>query len=304
MTRPKIPRIKKIYMPVGYCHRRIVAEWLEAALGIEIPEMAVKKMRVTYGRDAEGWNLLAFNGWRGCAHGCRYCFGPKTSHISPEEFRIPQPRVGDILEDLDRDLQLLSQHDGPLSVKLGNRWEDILRPFPHVLLMFDCDPYSPPGGDLSLTRTILAKFNQYAVPFKVLTKAGRKAVADFDLYGRDDWFGISLTFLNEADTKYWEPGASSASDRLSALQEAHDRGIKTWISMEAVIDQKQAISLIEAIQFVDFIYVGKVDQNKEAEEKKTMSWPEFRLAAEEKLQELGKKPGIDYQIKRKLRDAR
>jgi len=34
-----------------------------------------------------------------------------------------------------------------------------------------------------------------------------------------------------------------------------------------------------------------------------MSWPEFRLAAEEKLQELGKKPGIDYQIKRKLRDA-
>ena len=52
----------------------------------------------------------------------------------------------------------------------------------------------------------------------------------------------------------------------------------------------------------DFIWVGKVNKCPEVE--KIMSWPEFRAKAEAKLQELGKQPGIGYQIKSHLREAR
>jgi len=72
---------------------------------------------------------------------------------------------------------------------------------------------------------------------------------------------------------------------------------------EAVIDQYQALDLIELIS-ADFIWVGKVNKCPEAEEKKIMTWPEFRAKAEAKLQELGKHPGIGYQIKSHLSKAR
>jgi hypothetical protein len=73
--------------------------------------------------------------------------------------------------------------------------------------------------------------------------------------------------------------------------------------MEAVIDQSQALDLIELVP-ADFIWVGKVNKFPEAEEKKIMTWPDFRTKAEAKLQELGKQPGIGYQIKSHLREAR
>jgi hypothetical protein len=128
---------------------------------------------------------------------------------------------------------------------------------------------------------------------------------DFDLYDREkDFFGVSLTFPNEADARYWEPGAASPADRIAALEEAHKQGLKTWCSMEAVIDQAQALNLIDIIdEFADFIWIGKVNKCPEADEKKIMPWPEFRTKVETKLQELGRKPGSGYQIKSHLREA-
>lgn len=189
---------------------------------------------------------LAFNAWKGCAHGCRYCYGPRQTHKTSEEFRVQQPKVGDVWVDLKNDLELLSGKETVLA-KEGKIWSPVPSPIPHVLLMSDCDPYSPPNGDLSLSRKVLAEFNNYEIPFKVLTKGGTKAVKDFDLYRRDDWFGVSLTWINDVDAKYWEPGAASATDRMTALNQAHEQGIKTWVSMEAIVDKQQTLDLIDRI---------------------------------------------------------
>lgn len=246
---------------------------------------------------------LAFNGWKGCAHFCLYCYGPRQTHKKPEEFRVPQPKVGDAFMDLKKDLELLSGKETVLA-KEGKIWTPVPRPVPHVLLMSDCDPYSPPNGDLSRSRKVLEEFNNYQIPFKVLTKGGTKAVKDFDLYSKDDWFGISLTFMNDADARYWEPKAALPADRIDALRQAHEIGIRTWVSMEAVIDQKQALDLIDLVHGLsDFIWVGKVNRNNEAEENKIMPWSEFRVKAEAKLQALGRRRVIDYQIKNHLNKA-
>lgn len=44
------------------------------------------------------------------------------------------------------------------------------------------------------------------IQFQILTKGGMLAAKDFDLYGPDDWFGVTLTLDNYADSKKWEPG--------------------------------------------------------------------------------------------------
>jgi DNA repair photolyase len=151
-------------------------------------KLKIAKIKKIYAPQNAEFCQLAFNGWRGCAHRCRYCYGPRQTHKTAEEFRTPQPKVGNIFQDLDSDLQLLAGNE-PLLAKEGKTWIEVPRPVPHVLLMSDCDPYSPPGGDLTLPRKVLAKFNYYGIPFKVLTKAGTKAAMDFDLYDRErDFF--------------------------------------------------------------------------------------------------------------------
>jgi hypothetical protein len=60
--------------------------------------------------------------------------------------------------------------------------------------------------------------------------------------------------------------------------------MKTWDRMEAVIYQEQALDLIDLTHaFVDFFWVGKVNHKEEAEQKKIMSWPEFRAKTEAKM---------------------
>jgi DNA repair photolyase len=74
-------------------------------------------------------------------------------------------------------------------------------------------------------------FKDCGQPPAILTKGDMLAAAnDFDLYGPSDWFGVTLTFDNDTDSRKWEPGAALPGDRIAALKEAHNRGIRTWVS--------------------------------------------------------------------------
>jgi hypothetical protein len=72
---------------------------------------------------------LAFNAWKGCAHGCRYCYGPRQTHKTAEDFRVPQSKVGDVFMDLKKDLELLSGKETVLA-KEGKIWIPVPRPVP------------------------------------------------------------------------------------------------------------------------------------------------------------------------------
>ena len=121
------------------------------------------------------------------------------------------------------------------------------------------------------------------------------AISDFDLYGPDDRFGASLTFDNEIDSKTWEPGAALPADRIEALRPAHEKGIKTFVSLEPVIEPDQTLHLIELThEFIDFYWVGKINHNAELEGK--IKWSEFRLNAETILRNLNK----NFKVKKEL----
>ena len=129
------------------------------------------------------------------------------------------------------------------------------------------------------------------------------AAEDFDLYGPDDWFGVTLTFDNDDDSKKWEPGAALPGDRIDALKEAHTQGINTWVSCEPVIDPDQTLRLIESTyESVDFFWVGKLNHHPEIEAR--VDWSKFRHDVEELLQSCGKQPGVSYGLKHQLVEAR
>lgn len=100
------------------------------------------------------------------------------------------------------------------------------------------------------------------------------AAKDFDLYGSNDKFGITLTFDNDADSKKYEPGAALPADRIASLKEAHRRNIHTWVSMEPVIYPEQTTHLIELThEFVDLFWVGKLNRSPKATWTPAPEWP-------------------------------
>jgi DNA repair photolyase len=290
-----------------HCHRRIVAEWLEAALGIKVPEMeyAVKKMRVIYGRDVEGSNLV-LNLYAGCSHDCWYCYNKR-----PDRYQGPYDKSakGATLRNIEEDLKEL-QGTGdkrPVLMSLvGDPYDMGRKDYESPKGLFQYlskeEQQAIPGLNDSYTRTVLRMFRAYDHPFAILTKGGTKAVKDFDLYGVNDQFGVSLTFDNNVDSKKYEPGAALPADRIDALQIAHERGIQTWVSLEPVLDPAQTLHLIEmSNDFVDMFWVGKLNHSTKGEAR--IDWPKFRSDAEALLQKCGKGPGIGYVIKKELIDA-
>ena len=221
--------------------------------------------------EALEYATYGLNLYGGCSHRCRYCYNQYRFHRTCNSLLKKAT-----LENIESDLNLIKGDREP------------------VHLSFVGDPYDLGRQDNSHTRKVLELFREYDHPFQVLTKGGLKAAHDFDLYGCDDRFGVTLTFINPEDSTSWEPGAALPSERIKALETASNRGIKTWVSLEPVIDPAQTLALIEAtIEFVDFYGVGRWNHDTRAND---IDWLKFRADAESLLKKLGKA----YKIKAAL----
>ena len=227
------------------------------------------------------YSLLALNIYKGCEHKCRYCFGPSSLQSKREKyFSAPNPKK-DVIKRVQKDAQILRN---------TNNNEEIL-------ISFIGDPYQPAEMDLRLTRQVIEILIQYNRRFTILTKGGTRAERDFDLLAnyQKARFGTTLVFNNQKDTDYWEPGAAPVSDRINAIENAHARGIPTWVSIEPVIKPDQALQLIRNLHpIVDHWKVGKINYNKAIE--KSVNWIKFR----EEVKELLNSISADYYLKKSL----
>lgn len=191
------------------------------------------------GRAAE-YSRLALNVYNGCSHGCTYCYAPAATH-NINHFTSVKIRKG-LIENLRK--------EAPKFAGTKDR----------VLLCFTCDPYQPIDEKTKLTRQALQILRENNIPFQILTKGGLRAERDFDLYGPNDAFATTLTLLDIAESRKWEPLAAEPAERLLAIQEAHTRGIQTWVSLEPVLDPKQSLEIIEVTKsYVDHYKLGKLN---------------------------------------------
>lgn len=224
---------------------------------------------------------LALNLYRGCSHGCLYCYAPDACRTDRAAFHArPAVRV-DLIAKLERELAktpTAAQRDP-------------------VLLCFTTDPYQPLAAETHVTRRAIELLHEHGYPVHVLTKGGMRAAADFDLLGSvpGDAFATTLTFIDPADSARWEPSAAAPADRLEAIATARTQGITTWVSLEPVIDTEQTLDVIRATHHhVDLFKVGTLNHHELA---KTIDWPAFAARVVALLEELG----ATYYIKNDLR---
>jgi len=241
--------------------------------------MKMKGLKIIYepkGRARE-YSSLAVNLYRGCSHGCKYCYAPSCLQMDRLTFySMPQPRT-DIIKQLKADCEKIAGCKD------------------RVLLCFTCDPYQPIEKDLQITRQALEFFREFSIPFQVLTKGGMRAARDFDLYTKADAFATTLTLRDGENSFLFEPGAAIPSDRMAAIQVAHERGIETWVSFEPILDSEAVFRLLEAThKYVDLYKVGKVSHFKPP---KPIDWDWFAREIVARLEALGKR----YYIKEDLR---
>lgn len=227
---------------------------------------------------------LALNIFTGCDFGCKYCYAPQVLKKDRENYHEQIKIRDNLLEKVEKDCQM-------------NLFEN--RP---VLLCFTCDPYQREEANTQVTREVLKLFKKYNVNFKVLTKAGMVAERDFDLYKPGDSFGCTLTFVNAWESVQWEPRAALPISRIHVIKEAHYAGIKTFVSLEPVIIPEQAYTLIELTsKFVDLYKVGKINYNKEIEDK--VDWKQFANRVVMLFKELGKKYYIKDDLKKYMEEV-
>lgn len=221
---------------------------------------------------AKEYGDLALNIYTGCPHRCYYCFAPGVLHKEKETFHSNvEPRPG-IVKEVRKQLEK-EQITGKL-----------------IHLCFTCDPY-PTGYDSTTTREIIKLLKEHGNHVQILTKGdGRR---DFDLLDSEDWYGITLSTMIVPQSFIAEPSAKGPNTRLAALIKAHNRGIKTWVSFEPVLDYESVITTIDMyFQFFDKVTIGKLNYHPS-----DIPWAEFGREAESQCKILG----VNYYIKDSLR---
>jgi DNA repair photolyase len=224
---------------------------------------------------------LAANLYRGCDHGCVYCYAPLATRKDRLTFHNPNVR-SNVIQKFWKDAIALSQ--------VGEKRS--------ILLSFTTDPYQKLDETEKLTRKAIEILHSLNLRVSILTKGGKRSERDFDLLSAKpdlSEYGATLVFTNEQERLKIEPFAAPTKERISSLKKAHEQGIRTYVSLEPVWESEQTLELIEdTSDFVDFYKVGKLNYHSQ---QSNVNWKQFRIDVCRKLDDLKK----NYYIKEDLK---
>ncbi len=167
----------------------------------------------------------SFNAYRGCEHGCIYCFARPTHayhNLSP---------------GLDFETKLFAKPGGPALLRA-----EFARPGyrPDVLAMgTNTDPYQPIEARYKITRAVLELCLETRHPVSITTKSAR-VTRDLDLLRELARLELavvmlSVTTLDPALARVMEPRASAPRGRIAAIGALSDAGVPAFVSASPMI---------------------------------------------------------------------
>ncbi|SAL47412.1 PA0069 family radical SAM protein [Caballeronia telluris] len=168
---------------------------------------------------------VSLNPYRGCEHGCIYCFARPTHSylgLSPGldfESRIyAKVNAGELLE---RELSKPSYQPEPIALGVNT------------------DAYQPVERDLRLTRRVIEILHERGHPFAAITKSSL-IERDIDLLAPMAERGqvmaaITVTTLDADIARTLEPRAATPSRRLRTIRALSEAGIPVGVSIAPVI---------------------------------------------------------------------
>jgi DNA repair photolyase len=167
------------------------------------------------------------NPYRGCEHGCIYCFARPTHAYH------------DLSPGVDFESRLFAKPDAAklLHAALSRPGYEA-KP---IALGTNTDPYQPIEERFRITRSILELLLETRHPFTITTKSDR-VVRDLDILVPAARLGIaavaiSVTSLDPALHRTLEPRAPSAAKRLAAIRTLVDAGVPTIVAIAPVVPQ-------------------------------------------------------------------
>ncbi len=167
----------------------------------------------------------SINAYRGCEHGCVYCFARPTHAYH------------DLSPGLDFETRLFAKPNAAELLR-ATLAKPKYRPKP-IAMGTNTDPYQPIEDRYRITRSVLEVCLDARHPVTITTKSDR-VLADLDLLRemaerRLVAVAISVTSLDPKLSGKLEPRAASPAKRLSTLGKLADAGIPTHCSVAPVI---------------------------------------------------------------------
>jgi len=223
---------------------------------------------------------------QGCSHGCKYpCYAylmaKRFGKVSSYEEWIEPIIVSNALELLDKEIP---------------KYKDKIN---SLHLCFTTDPFMYGYDDIEkLSLDILKKFNDNEIKCTVLTKG----ILPEELHelSKKNEYGITLISLDEKFRSEVEPNSAPYVERIAALRKLHEKGCKTWVSIEPYptpnIVEQDLGEILKAIEFVDKIIFGRMNYNPEVTAYKQRNEYFKRLTKE--VIEFCENNKINYHIKK------
>ncbi len=180
----------------------------------------------------------SINAYRGCEHGCSYCFARPThsylGHSPGLEFERDIYVKVNAVEQLKR--ELADKRYKPKPIAMGT----------------NTDPYQPSERKHKLTREILKVLLETRHPATITTKSAL-VVRDLDILQPMAELGlirvgISVTSMDHKLSRKMEPRASSPEKRLEALRLLSEAGVPTGVMVAPIVP---AINDMELERIVD-----------------------------------------------------
>ena len=198
----------------------------------ELPEQLPTTLNIDHAKTVISYNTSpdipfdrSINPYRGCEHGCAYCFArPSHAYLG-------------LSAGLDFETQLYYKPDAPerLRAELAVRR---YRPAP-IALGINTDAYQPVERKLGLTRRILEVLNEARHPVSIVTKSAL-IERDLDILTGMAAQGLvhvalSITTLKPELARKLEPRAASPKRRLQTLACLAEAGIPVSLLVAPVI---------------------------------------------------------------------
>ena len=156
----------------------------------------------------------------GCSHGCKYpCYAMmqkiRFGMIKNYEDWCKPRIVKNALKILDKEL--------------AN--QTLVKKIKSVQLCFTTDPFMYQYNEIcSMSIEIIKRINNKGIKCTALTKGVLpQELADLS---KENEYGITLVSLNEEFRHNIEPGSAPYKERISSLKYLHEKGCKTWVSIE------------------------------------------------------------------------
>jgi DNA repair photolyase len=213
--------------------RTVDGDWLDAASlvdGTPPPlrtTVTIEHPRAIITRNASpdiGFDR-SINPYRGCEHGCIYCFARPTHayhDLSPgidfESRLFAKPNAAELLRT---ELAKPNYRVAPMAMGTNT------------------DPYQPIERDWRITRSVIEVLAECRHPLFITTKSNR-VLGDLDLLtemAKDDLVSVALsvTSLDPKIARTLEPRAPQPQRRLDAVRRLADAGVPVGVSIAPVI---------------------------------------------------------------------